>query len=285
MATAQAGIFDERSLHHRHLELRCNGVIEALVRRLAAVEALGSDEVSVVVGLGIEHAPIFGLELAGPPDHAGIPHTPADAWVWLHGVDADRIYDVELTVLALLDGVALVERERVCFRRFEDRDLSGFMEGTENPSPIEAPAVALFEHGPLEGSSVVLVQRWIHDLSVLHAMAEDEQDALIGRAKLDGVELGVLPVTSHVARVVIERGGVEQELYRRSAPYGDHAVCGLLFVAFSNQPGLFDEMLERMLGGDDSHRDGLFSFTTPASSARYVVPSLELLAAWAAEEP
>jgi porphyrinogen peroxidase len=284
MATAQAGIFDERSLHHRHLELRCNGVIEALVRRLADVEALGTEEVSVVVGLGSEHAGTFGLALPEAIEHAGVPHTPADAWVWLHGVDADRVYDVELEVLELIDGVALVERERVCFRRREDRDLSGFMVGTENPSATDAPAVALFHDGPLEGSSVVLVQRWVHDLDALRALSEREQEALLGRTKPDSVELVEPAVTSHVSRVVVERDGVGRQLYRRSAPYGDHAVRGLLFVGFSNQPGLFDEILARMLGGDDGYRDGLLSFTTPASSARYVVPSLELLAAWAAEE-
>ncbi len=183
MATAQAGIFDERSLHHRHLELRCNGVIEALVRRLADVEALRDEAVSVVVGLGSEHAASFGLELPGAMEHAGVPHTPADAWIWLHGVEADRVYDRELDVLALLDGVGLVERERVCFRRREDRDLSGFMDGTENPSPTEAPAVALFGDGLLEGSSVVLVQRWVHDLAALRALSEPEQEALFGRTK------------------------------------------------------------------------------------------------------
>jgi putative iron-dependent peroxidase len=278
MTTAQAGIFDERSRHHRHLELRCNGVIDALVARLAAIEALRTDEVSVVVGLGLEHAPLFGLEVASPLEHPGLPHTPADAWVWLHGVEADRVFDVERSVLGLLDGVALVERERVCFRRFEERELSGFMDGTANPGPEEAPGVALFSDGRLAGSSVVLLQRWIHDLSELDALSVGEQEALFGRTKANSIELEDAPTSSHLGRVVIEREGVERELYRRSAPYGDHAVCGLLFVAFTNDPSLVDEMLARMMGEVDGVHDGLLRFSQPASSARYVVPSLELLA-------
>ena len=103
-----------------------------------------------------------------------------------------------------------------------------------------------------------------------------EQEGVFGRRKADSVELAddVKPGDAHIARVVIEEGGRELEIYRRSVPYGTVAEHGLFFLAFSADPGRFDRMLGAMYGVEDGVRDRITEFTTPLSGAYYFAPSV-----------
>jgi len=126
--------------------------------------------------------------------------------------------------------------------------------------------------------------RWVHDLEAFGRLSVEDQERVIGRTKLDSVELDdeAKPGTAHIARVTIEENGEELELYRRSVPYGTVDEHGLFFVAFSVDPTRFDKMLARMFGttGDAQH-DRLTDFTRPVSGAHYFAPSLETLTAMA----
>jgi len=207
------------------------------------------------------------------------PATQHDLWVWTHGTGEDVELDVARAVVVALDPGFELAAEQPCFVYRDSRDLTGFIDGTENPPVEEAFDVALVPDGePGAGGAFVLAQKWVHDLAGFHAQSQPEQEGAIGRTKPDSVELDDKPETAHIARVVIEEDGEELELYRRSTPYGRVGELGLYFLAFSADPSRFTKMLRRMFGvsGDGLH-DHLTDFTRPVSGAHYFAPSLDAL--------
>jgi putative iron-dependent peroxidase len=198
--------------------------------------------------------------------------------VWTHGRGDDVELDVARGVAAVLAPVAVLVAEQPCFVYKDSRDLSGFVDGTENPPVEEALDVALVPDGEVgEGGAFVITQRWVHDLGLFHSWSRDDQEATIGRTKADSVELDDKPDTAHISRVVIEEDGEELEIYRRSTPYGTVGELGLYFVAFSADPSRFDRMLARMFGVADGVTDRLTDFTHPESGSYYFAPSLDAL--------
>lgn len=299
MPTGQPGIFAQGTRAHEHLELdvRPGASSDALAAAVASLHepAVTAGGLNLVVGFGArcwrDLAP--GAVPAGalPSDASDFeriegtagsvaPATQHDVWVWLHGTGTDVALDGARAVTAALAPVATLASETQCFVYRDSRDLTGFVDGTENPPVEEGPEVALVPAGePGEGGAHVLVQRWVHDLAAFHALAVREQEAVIGRTKPDSVELADKPDDAHISRVVIEEDGEELEIYRRSTPYGDVTEHGLLFVAFSAERSRFDKMLARMFGTADGLHDRLTDFSRPVSGAFYFAPSLEALAA------
>jgi putative iron-dependent peroxidase len=207
--------------------------------------------------------------------------TQHDVWIWTLGTGEDVMLDVARAVAALLAPVATLQTDLAGFVYHDGRDLTGFIDGTENPPVEEANAVAVVPSGqPGAGGSFAITQRWIHDLAAFHALSDEDQQRVFGRTKLDSVELDdtAKPATAHIARVVIEEHGEELEIYRRSVPYGRVAELGLYFVAFSADPTRFEKMLRRMFGqaGDGLH-DHLTDYTRPVSGSAYFVPSIEAM--------
>jgi putative iron-dependent peroxidase len=187
--------------------------------------------------------------------------------------------------VAALRPVATLATEQPCFVYLDSRDLTGFVDGTENPPVEEAPEVAAVAEGPGAGGSHVILARWVHDLTGFEALEVGAQERVIGRTKPDSVELAddVKPATAHIARVVIEVDGEELEIYRRSTPYGTVREHGLQFLAFSADPDRFDQMLARMFGtSGDGLRDELTEFSRPVTGAYYFAPARESIAAFAA---
>jgi porphyrinogen peroxidase len=292
LARPQPGIFAQGTRSHYHLEfdLRPGATDDAVVGALHGlreppVTAGGSN---IVVGFGAdlwrrlhpddapaELAPFVAIE----GDGRGAPATQHDLWVWTHGTGEDVELDVARAVAAGLAPVATLAAEQPCFVYLDSRDLTGFIDGTENPPVEEAFEVALVPDGERgAGGAFVLAQKWVHDLDRFHAQAREEQENTIGRTKPDSVELDDKPPTAHIARVVIEEDGEELELYRRSTPYGRVGELGLYFVAFSADPSRFTKMLRRMFGvGGDGVHDHLTDFTRPVSGAFYFAPSLDAL--------
>ncbi len=292
MARPQPGIFAQgtRSHYHLELDLRPGATDDAIVEALHGlreppVTAGGSN---IVVGFGAdlwrrlqpddapaELAPFAAIE----GDGRGAPATQHDLWVWTHGTGEDVELDVARAVAACLAPVATLAAEQPCFVYRDSRDLTGFIDGTENPPVEQAFEVALVPDGePGASGAFVLAQKWVHDLDCFHARTREEQEDTIGRTKPDSVELDDKPPTAHIARVVIEEDGEELELYRRSTPYGRVGELGLYFLAFSADPSRFTKMLHRMFGVDgDGLHDHLTDFTRPVSGAFYFAPSLDAL--------
>lgn len=160
---------------------------------------------------------------------------------------------------------------------------------TENPSLAQAPAVALVATGqPGDGSSVVLVQQWVHHTDSWNALSVEAQENVMGRTKADSVELDdhTKPADSHVARTVIEdESGEELPIFRRNVPYGTPTNHGTMFVGFSFDPLRLERMLHRMAGNEDGVRDALTRDTTPLTGAYYVIPAIYSLTAFATPEP
>jgi putative iron-dependent peroxidase len=292
MARPQPGIFAQGTRSHYHLEfdLRDGATDDAVVAALRglrepSVTAGGSN---IVVGCGAalwrrlrpEDAPAALADFeAIEGDGRRAPATQHDLWVWTHGTGEDVELDVARAVVVALAPAFALAAEQPCFVYKDSRDLTGFIDGTENPPVEEAFDVALVPDGETgAGGAFVLAQKWVHDLDTFHAESLEAQQDTIGRTKPDSVELDDKPDTAHIARVVIEEEGEELELYRRSTPYGRVGELGLYFLAFSADPSRFTKMLHRMFGltGDGLH-DHLTDFTTPVSGAFYFAPSLDAL--------
>src|SRR5262249_42482023 len=182
--------------------------------------------------------------------------------------------------IAALATVASLATEVAGWTYKDSRDLTGFIDGTENPSLADAPEVALISEGrPGAGGSVLLFQQWLHNAPVVEALSVEEQEKVIGRTKQASIELDeeVRGPTSHVSRNVIEENGVEQHIFRRNSPYGTATSHGTMFVGFSSDQRRLARMLSRMAGAEDGIRDALTRYTTAVSGAYYFVPSVEAL--------
>jgi putative iron-dependent peroxidase len=294
VSTPQPGIFALGTRSHYHLELdrRPDVPTSALA---AAVGALGepSGGSNLVVGFGAEAwreispedaptalAPFTAIE----GDGRRAPATQHDLWVWVHGTGPDVLLDNARAVAATLGPVATLANEQPCFVYRDSLDLTGFIDGTENPPVSDGPEVATVPAGePGAGGSFAITMQWVHDLEAFGALPVLEQQEVIGRTKPDSVELDDKPPTAHISRVVVEEAGPdgeprELEIFRRSVPWGTVAEHGLYFVAFSADPSRFDRMLARMFGtaGDGLH-DRLTDFSRPVSGAYYFAPSLAAL--------
>jgi putative iron-dependent peroxidase len=173
----------------------------------------------------------------------------------------------------MLGPLAVVAEETSSWPYQHDRDLTGFIDGSENPDLIEAREVAVIADGsPGAGSSVLLLQRWTHDAPVWESLPVTEQEAVIGRTKAESVELDDKPPDSHVARNDQDQFG---KIFRRNMPYGTVTDHGTMFVGFSADQGRLREMLENMAGLTDGVRDALTKYTQAVTGAYYVVPSTE----------
>jgi putative iron-dependent peroxidase len=292
MAVPQPGIFAQGTRSHYHLEFDVRaGATDASIREaLGALRepAVTSGGSNIVVGFGPDlmrrllpdDAPdgLTAFAAVGGGERIA-PATQHDLWVWSHGTGEDVELDVARGIAVALAPVAELAAEQPCFVYKDSRDLTGFIDGTENPPVEEAHEVAIVADGETgEGGAYVITQRWVHDLAKFHAQSVDDQQDVFGRTKLDSIEMDDKPDTAHISRVVIEEDGEELEIYRRSTPYGRVGELGLYFVAFSADPSRFAKMLAAMFGtsGDGLH-DHLTDFTTPVSGAFYFAPSLDAL--------
>jgi putative iron-dependent peroxidase len=203
-------------------------------------------------------------------------------WVWVSGSGYDTVFDTARAIAAAFAPLASVATQRHGFTYKDSRDLSGFEDGTENPPIDEAPALCTVPDGrPGAGGSVVIFQRWVHDLTAIHALDVAEQERIIGRTKDTSEELGddAKPASAHIERVVIEEDGDELEIFRRSTPYGDLDEHGLLFVGFSADQRRLGLMLDRMVGAEDGVVDAILRWSTPVAGAFYFAPPVGALAA------
>lgn len=245
------------------------------------------------VGVGSEAWPRL-FETPPPPGLAPFPAmsdgprrapaTPADIFIHIHGRRPDACFQLARRVMAQLgDAVRLVE-EVQAFRTLGNRDLTGFVDGTENPKGAEMAEVALVpgDDPSFAGGSYVSIQRWVHDLAAWETLPVREQEGVIGRTKADDREMDdeVKPPFAHIARVVIEdEEGEELAVLRHSLPYGTTGEHGLYFVAYGATPDNFRLMLERMVKADTGgHHDRLMDYTRPVTGASFFCPNLEFLA-------
>jgi putative iron-dependent peroxidase len=290
MYTPQAGIFALGTSSHAYLEF---DLLDATKRKEFAATISAIHEPRTTTG-GVNFVIGFRPELwsdvaAGdmPPGIEGfnkqiqgtegfvMPATQHDALVWLSGSAYDVLFDMARSVVRDLAGLASLAEETSSWPYRHDRDLTGFIDGSENPTLLEAPSAALLPEGvPGAAGSVLLLQKWKHKTAQWEALPVDQQERIMGRTKLDSVELENKPADSHVARTDQDEFG---HIFRRNMPYGDVEDHGTVFVGFSSDQKPLSRMLDSMAGLIDGTRDALTRFTQPLTGSYYFVPSVESL--------
>ena len=204
-----------------------------------------------------------------------MPGTQHDALVWLSGSAYDVIFDMARAVVHDLAGLASLGEETSSWSYRHDRDLTGFVDGSENPTLLDAPSAALLPEGvPGAAGTVLLLQKWRHKVAEWEAQSVPQQERIIGRTKLDSIELENKPSDSHVARTDQDEFG---NIFRRNMPYGTVDEHGTMFVGFSSDQRRLSRMLESMAGLVTGTRDALTRFTQPLTGSYYFVPAAESL--------
>jgi putative iron-dependent peroxidase len=300
--TPQPGIFALGTPEHCYLELDLEPgrtgaeLVRAVAGLTGPLSSVGG--VNVVVGFRPElwaevspaDAPADAASWTEDVVGAGgyrMPATQHDAWVWIAGGSRTAVFDNAREVLAALAGVAAVGREVTGWLYRHDRDLTGFVDGTENPSLLTAAEVAAVPAGePGAGASIVLFQVWRHDTAAWESLGEYGQERMMGRTKPDSIEIPddeQLP-SAHVVRTTVEVDGEERQIFRRNVAYGGVTDHGTAFVGFARDQWRMTEMLRRMAGAVDGVRDGLTGFLTPLTGAYYTCPAMDALARFAPPE-
>jgi putative iron-dependent peroxidase len=204
-----------------------------------------------------------------------MPATQHDALVWLSGSAYDVIFDMARTVINDLAGTASLGEETSSWAYRHDRDLTGFVDGSENPTLLDAPSAALLPEGVAGAAgSVLLLQKWKHKTAEWEALPVERQEGIMGRTKLDSIELENKPADSHVARTDQDEFG---NIFRRNMPYGKVDDHGTVFVGFSAEQKRLSGMLDSMAGLVTGTRDALTRYTQPLTGSYYFVPSVESL--------
>ena len=223
MNTPQGGIFALGTASHAYLEFdRARADVGAgLVTKIASLReprtTMGG--VNLVAGfrpelwreVAADDAPAdldgFNADVVGG-DGFVMPAMQHDAVLWLSASAYDVVFDVARAAIAELAGLGSVATETSSWPYLHDRDLTGFIDGTENPTLIDAPELVLIAEGkPGAGGTILLLQKWEHDVSAWESLSIAQQEQTIGRVKSDSVELDPKPEDSHVASTDQDRFG------------------------------------------------------------------------------
>ncbi|CAM2777626.1 Dyp-type peroxidase [Prescottella defluvii] len=223
------------------------------------------------------------VELDGGRHHA--PATPGDLLFHIRAVSMDLCFELASKIVGRLRGAATVVDETHGFRYFEQRDLLGFVDGTENPESIEAAEAALVgdEDPDFTGGSYVIVQKYLHDMDSWNAISTEEQERVIGRTKLDDIELAddVKPSNSHVAlNTVTDDSGDERQILRVNMPFGSlgDGEFGTYFIGYAATPSVTEEMLRNMfIGKPEGNTDRILDFSTAVTGSLFFSPTVEFL--------
>ena len=297
MGTPQSGIFALGTASHAYLEFDLKPGINP--RDLVGAMANLREPRTTIGGINLVSG--FRPELwrrvvpgGAPPDVAGfnadirgadgyvMPATQHDSVLWLAGSAYDVVFDESRQAIAALAGVASVAEETSSWAYRYDHDLTGFIDGTENPSLLDAPGVLTVPDGePGAGGTILLLQKWAHDAGRWESLGVAAQERVIGRRKPDSVELDPKPPDSHVARTDQDVFG---HIFRRNMPYGTVTNHGTMFVGFSAEQKRLAKMLDSMAGVTDGVRDALTNYTKPLTGAYYFIPSVDAISGFLTEQ-
>ncbi|MER5396311.1 Dyp-type peroxidase [Streptomyces sp. NPDC002599] len=218
------------------------------------------------------------VELTGRRHRA--PATRGDLLFHLRARRQDLCFELARLIMERLDGAVTVVDEVHGFKYFDDRDLLGFVDGSENPEgPTAADAVLIGDEDPdFTGGSYVIVQKYLHDLRTWNALPSDEQERVIGRTKLANTELpdDVKPADSHVAlNTITGEDGRERKIVRENMPFGTlgEGEFGTFFIGYARTPEVTEQMLRNMFLGDGrASHDRILDFSTAITGCLFHVP-------------
>ncbi|MBO1518130.1 Dyp-type peroxidase [Oceanisphaera pacifica] len=297
--TAQAGICAEPNLHAHYLMFNILSEQYAKVTHaLAQVPALWQELTQTYPDANFSGLVAIGnaawdslypsarpAELtAFPAQKQGqrvAPETPFDLFFQLRADRLDIAYIAQQKVMALLAKLVELKDERQGFRYLEMRDMTGFVDGTENPQGDERAQVALVQEGPFADGSYVHVQNYKHKMARWEKLAIKAQEDIYGRTKPDNIEYASADKapTAHTKRTSLkDDAGNSMEILRQSMPWGTANAQGLVFISCCNTPTHFERMLSNMFVPDEQgHFDHLTLFTQAETGAAFFAPSQEWL--------
>ena len=211
--------------------------------------------------------------------------TPGDLFFHVRAHRFDLCFELVQRLVERLGGSADLVDEIHGFRYFDERDLLGFVDGTENPEDLDAAdAVLVGDEDPVfEAGSYVVVQKYLHDLPAWNALSVEEQERAIGRTKLEDIELAdeLKPSNSHVAlNTIVDEQGREQQIVRLNMPFGRAGAgeLGTYFVGYARSPDPIEQMLRNMfLGRPAGNHDRILDFSTAVTGSLFFVPSATFL--------
>lgn len=210
--------------------------------------------------------------------------TPGDLLFHIRAARMDLCFELATQIMGRLGGAVLPVDEVHGFQYFDDRDLIGFVDGTENPTDQAAVEATIIgeEDQAFAGGSYVVVQKYVHDLAAWNAQSTEAQERVIGRTKLSDIELddAVKPTSAHNALTTIVENGREIKIVRDNMPFGDaaHGEFGTYFIGYARSPRPIEQMLENMfVGRPPGNYDRLLDFSRAVTGALFFVPSLPLL--------
>jgi putative iron-dependent peroxidase len=211
--------------------------------------------------------------------------TQGDLLFHVRAATMDLCWELASLVVGRLDGAATVVDEVHGFKYFDERDLLGFVDGTENPTgPAAEAAVIIGAEDPVfAGGSYVIVQKYLHDMAAWDALTVEEQERVIGRAKLSNVEMDddVKPANSHVAlNTIVDPDGTQRQILRDNMPFGSlgDGEFGTYFIGYAATPSVTELMLQRMFLGDPpGNYDRILDFSTAVTGTLFFVPTADFL--------
>src|SRR5271167_162285 len=210
--------------------------------------------------------------------------TPGDLLFHIRAKRMDLCFELAMQIMARLGNAVSPVDEVHGFRYFDDRDLMGFVDGTENPRGAAATDAVLIgdEDATFEGGSYVIVQKYLHNLDAWNALSTEAQERIIGRTKLSDIELdeSVKPTSAHNALTTIVENGKEIKILRDNMPFGSpaHGEFGTYFIGYSRSPRTIEQMLDNMfVGNPPGNYDRLLDFSRAVTGNLFFVPSATFL--------
>ncbi|GFG54288.1 peroxidase [Mycolicibacterium agri] len=252
-------------------------------KRLSAVASIGSDAWDRLFA-GPRPAELHPfIELDGGRHRA--PSTPGDLLFHIRAESMDVCFELAGKLAESMKGAITIVDEVHGFRFFDNRDLMGFVDGTENPDgPLARSATQIGDEDPdFAGGCYVHVQKYLHDLDAWNSLSVEEQERVIGRTKLDDIELDDAdkPPNSHLALNVIEdEDGNELKIVRHNMPFGDisRGEFGTYYIAYSRTASVTERMLENMFIGDPpGNTDRILDFSTAITGSMFFTPTVDFL--------
>jgi putative iron-dependent peroxidase len=218
--------------------------------------------------------------------------TPGDILFHIRAGRLDICFELATQIMESIGDAVSVADEVQGFRYFEDRDIIGFVDGTENPRGALALESALVgdEDVAFAGGSYVLIQKYLHDMKAWNALTTEAQELIIGRKKLSDIELddATKPASAHSALTVIEENGKELKILRDNMPFGSpgRGEFGTYFIGYSRTPRVTELMLENMfVGRPPGNYDRLLDFSRAVTGGLFFAPSATFLEGAGQEQP
>jgi putative iron-dependent peroxidase len=212
------------------------------------------------------------------------PSTPGDLLFHIRAESLDVCFELAGKLVEAMGTITVID-EVHGFKFFDNRDLMGFVDGTENPDgPLARSATQIGDEDPdFAGGCYVHVQRYLHDMTGWNSLSVEEQERAMGRTKLDDIELAddVKPANSHVAlNVITDDEGNELKILRHNMPFGEvgKSEYGTYYIGYSRSPSVTERMLRNMFIGDPpGNTDRILDFSTAVTGTMFFTPTRDFL--------